>query len=112
LSACFGQFCYRTGEPEVIGSSIALVLLNALVLTGLATFRVVGYTEAVAKLRSLTSHAAYAANRSEMFENQMNNERETSRISLHDFNELEDHRLSGFLNMQEKKIQLTRKKAK
>jgi len=33
------------------------------------------------------------------FENQINNERETSRISLHDFNELEDHRLRGFLNV-------------
>ena len=36
------------------------------------------------------------------FENQMNNEHETSAISLHDFNELEDHRLRGFLNLEEK----------
>jgi hypothetical protein len=31
-----------TGKPEVIGSSVALVPRNALVLNGLATFRVVG----------------------------------------------------------------------
>jgi len=31
-----------TGKPEVIGSSVALVPTNALVLTGLATFWVVG----------------------------------------------------------------------
>jgi len=42
----------------------------------------------------------------------MNNEHGTSAISLHDFNNIEGHRLSGFLNMQEKKIQLRRKKAK
>ena len=49
LPARFGQFCYRTGEPEVIGSSIALVLLNAPVLTDLANFRVVGNLEASAR---------------------------------------------------------------
>jgi hypothetical protein len=31
-----------TGKPEVIGSSTGLVPPNALVLTGLATFRTVG----------------------------------------------------------------------
>jgi len=35
------------------------------------------------------------------FENQMNNERRTSGISLHDFNELEGHRLRGLLNVEE-----------
>jgi hypothetical protein len=34
-------------------------------------------------------------------ENQMNNERRTSEISLHDFNGLEDHRLRGLLNVEE-----------
>jgi hypothetical protein len=31
-----------TGNPEVIGSSVGLVSINALVLTGLGNFRVVG----------------------------------------------------------------------
>jgi hypothetical protein len=32
----------------------------------------------------------------------MNNERETSGISLHGFNHIEGHRLRGFLNVKEK----------
>ncbi len=36
-----------TGKPEVIGSSVELVAINALVLTGLATFRVVSYPEVI-----------------------------------------------------------------
>jgi len=35
------------------------------------------------------------------FENQMNNERKKSGISLHDFNELEGHRLRVLLNVEE-----------
>ena len=38
-----------TGKPETIDSSVGLVPTNALVLTGLATFRVVGYSEAIHK---------------------------------------------------------------
>ena len=37
-----------------------------------------------------------------LFVNQMNNERETSGISLHDFNDIEGHRSRGFLNVKEK----------
>jgi len=37
-----------------------------------------------------------------LFVNQMINERETSGISLHDFNDIEGHRLRGFLNVKEK----------
>ena len=36
-----------TGNPEVIGSSAGLVPLNALVLSDLANFRVVGNPEAI-----------------------------------------------------------------
>jgi hypothetical protein len=36
-----------TGNPEVIGSSAGLVPLNALVLTGLANFRVLGNSEVI-----------------------------------------------------------------
>jgi hypothetical protein len=36
-----------TGKLEVIGSSVALVPRNALVLTGLATFRLVGQPEVI-----------------------------------------------------------------
>ncbi len=38
-----------TGKPEVIGSSVELVAINALVLSGLANFRVVGNTETIQK---------------------------------------------------------------
>ena len=34
-----------TGKPEVISSPVGIVPTNALVLTGLATFRVVGKAE-------------------------------------------------------------------
>ena len=37
-----------------------------------------------------------------MFENQMNTEHGTSGISLHGFNDVEDHRLRGFLNVEAK----------
>jgi hypothetical protein len=36
-----------TGNPEVISSSVGLVPINALVLTGLANFRVVGKPEVI-----------------------------------------------------------------
>jgi hypothetical protein len=42
--------CSRvTGNPEVITSPVGLVPINALVLTGLANFQVVGYTEVISK---------------------------------------------------------------
>jgi hypothetical protein len=34
-----------TGKPEVIGSSVGLVLRNALKLSGLANFEMLGYPE-------------------------------------------------------------------
>jgi hypothetical protein len=40
-----------TGNPEVISSPVGLVPINALVLTGLANFRVVGYSETIRKRR-------------------------------------------------------------
>ena len=57
--------------------------------------------QAIANLRSLTSHAACAANLGEVFENQMNNEHEMSRISLHDFSDIEGHILRGVLNIKD-----------
>ena len=36
------DWAWITGNPQVIGSPVGLVPSNALVLTGLATFRVVG----------------------------------------------------------------------
>src|SRR5712664_3955312 len=38
-----------TGKPEVIGSSVGLVPRNALVLSGPANFRVVGYSETIVR---------------------------------------------------------------
>jgi hypothetical protein len=38
-----------TGNPEVIGSSVGLVLTNALGLTGLANFRVAGKPEVMVR---------------------------------------------------------------
>ena len=45
-----------TGNPEVIGSSAGLVPRNALVLTGLANFRMVGHQEVIQ--RDLFHHLA------------------------------------------------------
>ena len=39
-----------TSNPEVIGSSVGLVLTNALVSTDQANFREVGYMEAITEL--------------------------------------------------------------
>jgi hypothetical protein len=39
-----------------------------------------------------------------LFENRMNIEHDSERISLHDFNELEGNSLRGFLNIQRKGI--------
>jgi hypothetical protein len=36
----------------------------------------------------------------------MKNEHETSGVSLHDFNDIEGHRLKGFLNVEEKDDEL------